>query len=79
VVRAAAVKWLGVVLALEIFIELTQPGGGKIWIEESHITMIRTHLGNCTGKTVIVIGGTNPLCVMESPDEVRRKIDETKK
>jgi hypothetical protein len=64
--------------ALEIFIELTQPGGNKIWIEESHIIMIRGHLGNCTGKTVIVTG-SQTLCVMESPAEVRRKIEETKK
>jgi hypothetical protein len=66
-------------LAFEIFIELTQPGGNKIWIEESHITLLRgNHLGSCTGHTVIVTGTQN-LCVMESPDEVRRKIEETKK
>jgi hypothetical protein len=67
-----------ILIALEIFIELTQPGGGKIWIEESHIIMIRKHAGNCTGQTVLVTG-TQTLCVMESSDEVRRKIDETKK
>ena len=64
-------------LALEIFIELTQPGGGKIWIEESHISMYRVHSGNCTGKTVIVTASQN-LCVMESPEEVRAKIEATK-
>jgi hypothetical protein len=69
---------IAVLLAFEIFIELTQPGGGKIWIEESHIVMLRGHLGHCTGRTVIVTGGQN-LCVMESPEEVRRLIDATKK
>jgi hypothetical protein len=69
---------VAIAAALEIFIELTQPGGNKIWIEEGHIIMIRGHLGNCTGKTVIVTG-SQTLCVMESPEDVRRKIDETKK
>jgi hypothetical protein len=64
--------------ALEVFIELTQPGGGKIWIEESHIIMIKKHTGNCTGQTILVTGSQN-LCVMESPEEVRAKIDTTKK
>jgi hypothetical protein len=71
--------WLAALFALEIFIELTQPGsGGKIYVEESHITMFRPHLGQCKGQTVIVTG-SQTLCVMESPDEVRRKIDATKK
>jgi hypothetical protein len=66
-------------LSLEVFIELTQPGGGKVWIEESHITMIRPHLGNCTGRTMVATSTTGALCVMESPEEVRRLIDATKK
>jgi hypothetical protein len=66
-------------LSLEVFIELTQPGGRKIYVEESHITMFRgNHLGSCTGHTVIVTGTQN-LCVMEIPEEVRRLIDATKK
>ena len=65
------------ILTLEIFIELTQPGGGKIWVEESHISVFRPHLGNCTGKTVVVTSGQT-LCVMESPEEIKRKIDEAK-
>jgi hypothetical protein len=71
-------KYLPALLAFEIFVELTQPGGKHIWIEESHIIMIRSHMGNCTGKTVIVTG-SQTLCVMESPEEVRRLIDATKK
>jgi hypothetical protein len=67
-----------VYLTLEIFIELTQPGGGKIWIEESHIIMFRAHSGQCKGQTVIVTG-SQPLCVLESPEEVRRLIDAIKK
>jgi hypothetical protein len=67
-----------VLLAFEIFIELTQPGGNKIYIEESHIVMLRAHMGQCKGQTVIVTS-SQTLCVMESPQEVRRKIDETKK
>jgi hypothetical protein len=65
-------------LVFEIFIELTQPGGGKLFIEESHITMYRAHIGQCKGQTLIVMG-SQTLCVMESPAEVRRKIEETKR
>lgn len=71
-------KWFQILAALEIFVELTQPGGTKIWIEEGHIIIVRAHMGNCTGKTVIVTS-SQTLCVMESPEEVRRLIDATKK
>jgi hypothetical protein len=69
---------LPIFFALEIFIELTQPGGGKIYVEESHITMFKVHGGNCKGHTAIITGSQN-LCVMESPEEVRRLIEATKK
>jgi hypothetical protein len=70
-------RWIAIVFALEIFIELTQPGGGKLLIEESHIIMMRVHMGNCTGRTVIVTSN-GTLCVMESQDEIRRLIREAK-
>ena len=71
-------KWFIPFSLLEVFIELTQPGGGKIWIEESHISMFRAHIGQCKGQTVVVTS-SQTLCVLESPEEVRAKIDATKK
>jgi hypothetical protein len=64
-------------VTLEIFIELTQAHGGKVYVEEGHITMFRPHIGQCKGETVIVTGSQS-LCVLETPEEVRRKIEETK-
>ena len=57
-------------ILFETFVQLTQPGGGKVWIEESHISTIRPHLGHCAGNTTIVTD-SGTFCVMETMDEIR--------
>ena len=59
-------------IIFEIFIQLTQPGGGRIWIQENHIVLIRPALGGCTGKTTVTVDSGTMFCVVESMDEIRR-------
>jgi uncharacterized protein YlzI (FlbEa/FlbD family) len=57
------------VLAL---ILLTQLDGNPIWIETSHLSIIKTHCHNKPGS-VIAVGGRE-LCVRETADQIREAI-----
>ena len=67
------------VILLEIFIQFTQPGGHPIWIEEMSITTIREERNEChQHANAIIVTSTGKFCVMESPEQVRAKIEATK-
>ena len=55
-------------------IMLTQLDGNIVWIETSHLSIIKTH---CQGKpgAVISVGGKE-LCVRETADQIRKKIED---
>ena len=51
---------------------LTQLDGNPIWIETSHLSIIKTHCHNKPGS-VIAVGGRE-LCVKETADQIRELI-----
>ena len=63
-------KALTLFLLFEVFIQLTQPGGGRIWIQENHIVLIRPAAGNCHGKTTVTVDSGTAFCVLETMDEI---------
>ena len=68
-------KFVLPIILLEVFIELTQPGGKKLWIEEHHIVSMRQeHLGHCVGETVIVTDAANQYCVLETREQIKQLI-----
>ena len=67
-------------------IMLTQLDGNPVWVESSAIVIVKqSHTGlkperQCHGaaKSAIRIG-TMGLCVIETPEQIRKKIDESKR
>jgi uncharacterized protein YlzI (FlbEa/FlbD family) len=51
---------------------LTQLDGNAVWIETTHLSIIKTHCQNKPGS-VIAIGGRE-LCVRETADQIREAI-----
>ena len=62
-------------LALLVLIMLTSLDGNSVWVESSQVQVIRTRSSECGAGTGAVIRvGATALCVKESADEVREKI-----
>jgi hypothetical protein len=60
-------------------IELTQPHGGKVWLDVSHVTALRAALEgsgclNIGGKTLVQTT-SGPFCVQESVEQVQQLIE----
>jgi hypothetical protein len=67
---------LAVPLAL---VMLTQLDGNPVWVESTSIQAIRPADGQCHGAHGAALRlGSIGLCVKETPEEIRKKLNETK-
>jgi hypothetical protein len=58
-------------------IMLTTLDGSPVWVESSAIIVIRPSISQCHAAHGAAIRvGANAFCVRETPDEIRRKINE---
>lgn len=60
------------------FIMLTQLDGSPVWVEATQVQIIRVRSSECGhGAGCVIRVGSTTLCVKESADTVRGKIDES--
>lgn len=58
------------------FIMLTQLDGSVVWVDPQGVQIIRTRSSECGhGAGCVIRIGATTLCVKETADEVRSKID----
>lgn len=63
--------------SLFALILLTALDGSPVMVESRQVHLIRTHSAECgQGANAVIKVGNVTLCVKETPDEVRHKVEE---
>ena len=69
----------GYVVAILALLQLTSPDGATLWISPDDIGPFRSGKGaghSCEKGTILYGGPDQTFCVKETPEEIKKKIDE---